>query len=123
MWRDICGEAARICQRLAGAVCWRNDFFNPCDRFMANWFVYLLRCADDSLYTGITTDLKRRVAQHNCGARTGAHYTRSRRPVTLVYHECWESRSAASKREHELRTLNKADKEQLAGSAASDQRR
>lgn len=86
---------------------------------MANWFVYILRCADGSLYTGITTDLERRVAEHNSGERSGARYTRPRRPVALVYHECQESRSAAGKREHLLRTLSKADKEKLVLKAAA----
>ncbi len=80
---------------------------------MADWFVYILRCADGSLYTGITTDLARRVAEHNAGAQAGARYTRPRRPVTLVYHEHHQSRSAAAKREHALRKLGKAEKERL----------
>ena len=50
---------------------------------MTDWFVYILRCADDSLYTGITNDVARRVKQHNTGQQ-GARYTRQRRPVTLV---------------------------------------
>ena len=86
---------------------------------MADWFVYILRCADDSLYTGITTDLKRRVAEHNSGASAGARYTRARRPVTLVYHERQSSRSAAGQRECLLRTLSKADKERLVSSPTS----
>ena len=88
---------------------------------MADWFAYIVRCADGSLYTGITTSLERRVAEHNAGESAGARYTRSRRPVTLVYHERQESRSAAAKRECLLRKLNKADKEQLVlAAAASD---
>lgn len=87
---------------------------------MANWFVYILRCADDSLYTGITTDLQRRVAEHNSGARLAARYTRPRRPVTLVYHENQVSRATASQRECMLRKLRKADKEQLILKATPD---
>ena len=75
--------------------------------------VYLLRCADGSFYTGITTDLVRRVAEHN-GSGKGAAYTRARRPVVLVYAEPAESRSAAQKREYELRTLPRAKKLLLA---------
>ena len=86
---------------------------------MADWFVYIVRCADGSLYTGITTNLERRVAEHNAGESAGARYTRSRRPVTLVYYERQESRSAAAKRECLLRKLNKADKEQLVLTAAA----
>ena len=66
---------------------------------MSNYFVYMLRCADDTLYTGITTDLERRVDEHNNSVK-GAKYTRARRPVSLVYSEELESRSEASKREY-----------------------
>lgn len=79
---------------------------------MQNWFVYLLRCADDSLYTGITIDLERRLVEHNFG-QAAARYTRTRRPVTLVYQECLPDRSTASKREGRIRKLNKTDKEKL----------
>lgn len=77
---------------------------------MSDWFVYMLRCADDSLYTGITTDPDRRVNEHNRG-KSAAAYTRSRRPVRLVYLEKCRSRSEAAKREHEIRTLPKQEKE------------
>jgi len=63
------------------------------------YFVYMLRCADETLYTGITTDLERRLDEHN-NSDKGAKYTRARRPVTLVYSEKLESRSEASKREY-----------------------
>lgn len=77
--------------------------------------VYLLRCADDTLYTGYTTDLARRVAEHNGAGRlaAGARYTRSRRPVTLVYHEVLPSRSAAQAREAAIKALPRAAKERL----------
>jgi len=64
-----------------------------------SYFVYMVRCADDTLYTGITTDLERRVAEHN-GSLKGAKYTRARRPVILVYNEEYKTRSEASKREY-----------------------
>jgi predicted GIY-YIG superfamily endonuclease len=67
------------------------------------WFVYLLRCADGSLYTGITKDVDRRCRQHNDG--TASRYTRSRRPIRLVYHEARPSRSAALKREVAIKAL------------------
>jgi putative endonuclease len=70
--------------------------------------VYLLRCRDGSLYAGITTDLQRRLLQHNAGK--GAAYTRSRRPVTLVYQEASSDRSSALKREAALRRLDRAQK-------------
>ncbi len=78
----------------------------------APWYVYLLRCADDTLYTGVTTDLKRRVAEHNAG-KAGAKYTRARRPVVLVYHEPATSRVEATRREAALRVLPRGVKETL----------
>ena len=65
------------------------------------WFVYILRCADDSLYVGITNDVAARVAAHNVGA--GARYTRQRRPVRLVFKEAHSDESSARKREAELK--------------------
>jgi putative endonuclease len=76
------------------------------------WQVYLLRCNDNSLYAGITTDIQRRLQQHN-NSKQGAKYTRARRPVVLAYIENAGDRSAASKREYQLRTLTKIKKEQL----------
>jgi len=76
------------------------------------WFVYYLRCNDNSLYTGITTDIKRRLYQHN-NTKLGAKYTRARRPVKLVYSETAVDKSTASKREYQLRTLTKKQKEKL----------
>lgn len=77
-----------------------------------NWYVYIVRCSDNSLYTGITNDLERRISEHN-DSKLGAKCTRSRRPVVLVYHEIVESRSAAAKREHEIKKLKKPEKENL----------
>lgn len=74
-------------------------------------YVYVLRCADDSLYTGYTTDVRRRVAEHAAGE--GAKYTRGRTPVELVYVEAFGSRSAAMTREHEIKQLDRAGKESL----------
>ncbi|TCI01456.1 GIY-YIG nuclease family protein [Corallincola luteus] len=74
------------------------------------WFVYLLRCADDSLYTGITTDLQRRVHEHNHCNKKGARYTRPRRPVSLVYQETQVDRAAASQREVQLKKLTRKQK-------------
>ena len=79
----------------------------------AQWFVYYLRCADNSLYAGITIDLVRRLIEHNTCNKTGAKYTRVRRPVTLVYAEAQENRQSASKREYQLKKLTKAEKESL----------
>ena len=77
------------------------------------WYVYIVRCVDNSLYTGITTDIERRMRQHNSDIRGGAKYTRMRRPVCLVYAESVSSRSMAAKREYEIRNLNKIEKEAL----------
>lgn len=76
-------------------------------------FVYLLRCRDDSLYCGWTDDLQRRVATHNAGK--GARYTRSRKPVRLVWSEEVSDRSAALKRELAIKRLTRTEKFALAG--------
>lgn len=81
---------------------------------MPGWHVYILRCADGSLYTGITTDLARRVEEHNQGGPQGARYTRSRRPVELIYSEEAATRSAAAKREAALKKLDRPAKLALA---------
>ena len=73
--------------------------------------VYILRCADGTLYTGWTTDLERRLRAHNSGQ--GAKYTRGRRPVRLVYREEQLTRSAAQRREAAIRRLSRADKLKL----------
>jgi putative endonuclease len=77
------------------------------------WFIYMLRCADNSLYTGIALDVNKRLDQHNGIDKNGAKYTKARRPVELVYQETSKSRSEASKREHAIKSLNKSEKELL----------
>jgi putative endonuclease len=79
---------------------------------ISTWCVYLLRCNDNSLYTGITTDIARRVDEHN-NSKIGAKYTRARRPVTMVYQEVAEDKSSAASREYKLRKLKKHQKELL----------
>ena len=76
-----------------------------------NWVVYILECADGSLYTGITTDLEGRIAAHESGK--GARYTRGRGPFTLMYSEECDTRSAASKREMSIKSLGRAEKLRL----------
>jgi putative endonuclease len=76
------------------------------------WTVYIVRCNDASLYTGVAKDLTRRIEQHNAG--TGAKYTRSRLPVTLVYSEEVADRGAALRREIEIKRLPAASKRRLA---------
>ncbi|MEQ1914460.1 MAG: GIY-YIG nuclease family protein [Sideroxydans sp.] len=73
-----------------------------------SWVCYLLRCADDTLYCGITNDLDKRLAAHNAGE--GAKYTRGRAPLKLVYREACEDKSAALKRERQIKLLARADK-------------
>ena len=79
---------------------------------MANkHYIYILRCADDTLYTGWTTDVSKRVETHNSGK--GAKYTRSRKPVELVYYEECTDHSAALKREIEIKALSRDEKLKL----------
>ena len=75
--------------------------------------VYLARCRDGTLYCGYTVDIRRRLLMHNAGL--GAKYTRSRQPVTLAYLEELPSKSAALRRENELKKLSRAQKEALIG--------
>ncbi|WP_418285528.1 GIY-YIG nuclease family protein [Halorubrum sp. DTA46] len=74
-------------------------------------YVYVLECADGTLYTGYTTDVERRVAEHDAGE--GAKYTRGRTPVTLCHAEAFDSRSAAMSREYAVKSLSRAEKEAL----------
>jgi putative endonuclease len=85
---------------------------------MQPWYVYIVRCADQTLYTGIATDLQRRIDEHNHSSKLAARYTRSRRPVVLVYSEPCASRNAALRREHAIKSLPRAQKEALLGTAA-----
>ena len=75
------------------------------------WFVYMLRCKDNSIYTGITNDLKKRIETHLSG--NGSKYLRGKLPLKLVYRESFQDRSTASKREIEIKKLNKKEKELL----------
>ena len=78
------------------------------------YYLYILRCADKTLYTGIATDLPRRVFEHN-GTKLGARYTASRRPVRLVYFQKFKNRSLASKEEARIKKLKKTQKLELIG--------
>ena len=73
------------------------------------YHLYILRCCDGTLYTGITTDLKRRVAEHNSG-KLGAKYTRGRRPVELAYAKKFKTRSMASSQECRIKKMTRAEK-------------
>jgi predicted GIY-YIG superfamily endonuclease len=82
-----------------------------------HWLVYLLRCSDGSLYTGITNDLPKRLKAHAAGK--ASRYTRSRLPVKLAYREPQKSKSAALKRELAIKRLRRAEKEKLVTKQAS----
>jgi putative endonuclease len=83
------------------------------------WYLYILLCADGSLYTGVARDLERRLHEHNHTA-AGARYTRPRRPVRLAYFEGMTSRSAACKREYEIKQLDVGQKLGLIRSADAE---
>lgn len=74
-------------------------------------YTYILKCKDDSLYTGWTNDLKKRITSHNAGK--GAKYTKARRPVELVYYEEFQTREEAMKREYVIKQLSRKEKEAL----------
>ena len=77
------------------------------------WYLYILRCGDGTLYTGITTDIQRRLEAHRCGK--GAKYTRGRGPLALAYQEACSTHSEALKREAAVKRLSRTEKEQLIG--------
>ncbi|MDZ7745021.1 MAG: GIY-YIG nuclease family protein [Halobacteriales archaeon] len=76
-------------------------------------YVYIIECADGSFYTGYTTDVERRIAEHDAGE--GAKYTRGRTPVELRHTECFDTKSAAMSREYEIKQLSRPQKERLVG--------
>ena len=82
---------------------------------MNKWYVYIVECADGSLYTGITTEVQRRILEHNYGSKS-AKYTRSRRPVRLVYMKEVLNRSEASKEESRIKRLTRKKKLELINS-------
>jgi len=72
------------------------------------WLLYILKCADNTLYAGVTTDIKRRLREHNTGK--GGNYTRVRLPVTILYEEFHPNRSEAQKREAQIKSLSRQEK-------------
>lgn len=104
------GSSGRRLQNLSDAVF-------PWDVSGPRWTVYILRCRTGELYTGITTDVERRLKQHNSGA--GSKFTRSRRPVILVHREEAKSRSEALRREHFIKTMSRREKESLLSPGSS----
>ena len=83
-----------------------------------SWLCYLLQCADGTLYCGITNDLDKRLAAHNAGE--GAKYTRGRTPVKLLYHEPCADKSAALKREMQIKRMVRGEKLELCGLSVSE---
>ena len=82
---------------------------------MSDWFVYIVRCSDHTLYTGVTTDPVRRLRQHNGELVGGAKYTCARRPVEFVWHELHADRSSATKREYAIKQMTLRQKRELIG--------
>ena len=82
-----------------------------------DWFVYIVRCADSTLYTGIAKDVVKRVEDHNNNNASAAKYPRARRPVRLVYQETCCSHSHAARREYEIKQLSRPQKEALFATA------
>ncbi|MDP2939083.1 MAG: GIY-YIG nuclease family protein [Candidatus Omnitrophota bacterium] len=78
---------------------------------MKHWYIYILECSDSSFYTGITTDLKERIKRHNSG--DGAKYTRTRRPVRLIYAKKVDTKSEAKRKEIAIKSLSRENKEKL----------
>ncbi|WP_119395214.1 GIY-YIG nuclease family protein [Salinibius halmophilus] len=74
-----------------------------------SWFVYIVQCSDRSLYTGVTTDVERRIHEHNHTTKA-AKYTRIRRPVTLLYQQSYENRQQACQREWQIKQLSRGEK-------------
>jgi len=79
----------------------------------SSWYVYMVRCADKTLYTGVAKSLAKRIHEHNSDNKFGAKYTRTRRPVSLVYFETCVTRSIACKREAAIKRMSKIEKELL----------
>ena len=77
-----------------------------------SYYIYILLCADDTYYTGCTNNLEKRIKQHN-SLKSGAHYTKLRRPVQLIYKEKFSTLLAARRREHQIKTLKRKEKEKL----------
>ena len=90
-----------------------NDASVQGDESKEMHYIYLVRCSDDSLYCGWTTDLKRRIDAHNGHIPGGAKYTRGRRPVTLVYAESFHQKQEAQRREYAIKRMTKTKKLKL----------
>jgi predicted GIY-YIG superfamily endonuclease len=89
----------------------------PAAALAAVWSLYILECSDGSFYTGVTTDIDRRLREHQAG--TASRYTRTRRPVALVYREDCGTRSRALEREYAVKSLSRRGKEELVATSGS----
>lgn len=85
---------------------------------MSTWTIYIVRCSDDTLYTGIARDAVKRVGEHNSSKLLAANYTRGRRPVVLVYQETAATRSEALKREYAIKQMSREQKEAMINATA-----
>ena len=90
----------------------RDEWFmsNSIRKSNSNWYVYIVECADGTLYTGVTTNLKRRINEHNYSIHKGSKYTRSRRPVRLVDAVGVDTRSEASRLEYKIKAKKRSEK-------------
>lgn len=79
------------------------------------FWVYVVRCADDTLYTGVARNVEKRIAEHNGAGTRGARYTAARRPVSLVYQASFANRSLAQQEEARIKSLSRSDKQVLIG--------
>jgi putative endonuclease len=105
-------EAGKFVARSLGLAI--KPLLNVCPiPIMTTWTVYIVRCGDDTLYTGIAKDAARRVDEHNSNDGLAASYTRGRRPVVLVYQEPAPTRSDALKREYQIKQMSREAKERL----------
>ena len=113
---SLSGECAST-QEVQGIIVDSDTILNDAsvqgDESKEMHYIYLVRCSDDSLYCGWTTDLKRRIDAHNGHIPGGAKYTRGRRPVTLVYAESFHQKQEAQRREYAIKRMTKTKKLRL----------
>ncbi len=105
--RQICAEEYMDCDPMEQSILTRGIKIHK----MSKWVLYIVECKDGSLYTGITTDLKKRIKRHNEGRAT--KYTRRKKPVKLVYSEVCDNESTARTKEIEIKKLSRKDKLKL----------
>ena len=104
----VLDESLPLLDRVVGNLISKKDRSSSAKPSVSRWFVYIVRCGDGSLYTSITKDVSRRCKQHNAG--TASRYTRSRRPLKLVYQEVRRNQSSALKREVAIKAMTRQGK-------------